>query len=89
MIHTTTDFYNKVANKLRQEYFPNENHGTTENKSYHKTSHTLELFNNGCLTYRQLIGRLAKNCNDSTSNIHSIVETFILSFGEYKYKPSK
>ena len=48
MIHTTTDFYNKVAKEVKATYFPNENHGQTENKDYHATTRTLELFNNGC-----------------------------------------
>lgn len=89
MIHTTTDFFNKVANDVRGKYFPSEDHGRTENQKYHKTDYTIELFNNGCLTYRQLIGRLSKSCNDTTANIHNIVSKHIVSFGEYEYKPSK
>ena len=88
MIHTQADFFNKVATEIRSTYFPNENHGTTENQNYHKTTHTIELFNNGALTYRKLIGRLAKTCNTTTQAIHSIVEKYVISFGEYKYKPS-
>jgi len=89
MIHTQSDFFNKVATEIRSKYFPNENHGITENKDYHKTTQTLELFNNGCLTYRKLIGRLAKACNTTNKTIHLIVEKYIVSFGEYRYKPSK
>lgn len=89
MIHTTQDFYNKVATELRSKYFANENHGKTENKNYHKTSITLEIFNNGGLTYRQLIGRLSKSCEETTENIHKIVEKYVVSFGEYKYRPKK
>lgn len=89
MIHTQPDFFNKVATEIRSTYFPNENHGTTQNPAYHKTSHTIELFNNGALTYRQLIGRLAKTCNDTTSKLNSIVEKYVVSFGAYRYKPKK
>jgi hypothetical protein len=89
MIHTTPDFFNKVAIEMRSTYFPTEIHGITENKDYHKTTRTLELFNNGCINYRQLIGRLAKSCNDTTSKINSIVEKYIVSFGNYQYKPCK
>ena len=88
MIHTTSDFFNKVATQIRETYFPNDNHGTTQNQAYHKTTQTIELFNNGCLTYRQLIGRLSKSCLDTTKNIHAIVENYVVSFGEYQYKPS-
>lgn len=87
MIHCTNDFFNKVAFEIRNTYFKNENHGTTENKDYHKTTQTIELFNNGCLTYRQLIGRLSKSCKDTTKNIHAIIEKYIVSFGSYEYKP--
>lgn len=89
MIHTTQDFYNKVAKEVRATYFPNENHGKTENKNYHKTNHTLELFNNGCLTYRQLIGRLSKSCKETTETMHEIVSKNIVSFGSYNYQPKK
>lgn len=89
MIHTQTDFYNRVAKEIRATYFPNENHGTTENADYHKTTYTLELFNNGCLTYRQLIGRLSKSCNETTETMHKIVSKNVVSFGSYEYKPKK
>lgn len=88
MIHTKPNFYNEVATEIRTVYFKNEIHGQTEKKDYHKANYTIELFNNGCLNYRKLIGRLAKSCNDSTENIHKIVEKQIISFGNYTYKPS-
>jgi hypothetical protein len=87
MIHTTENFYNKVATDIRTTYFANENHAYTQNSNYHKATYTMELFNNGCLNYRTFIGRLAKCCNDTNAKIHSIVERHVLSFGAYKYKP--
>ncbi len=87
MIHTK-DFY-KVAEDIQVAYFPNVNHGYTENKDYHAMKYAVELFNNGCLTYRQLISKLAKCCNDTTEKLHSIVEKHIISFGEYRYQPKK
>lgn len=89
MIHTVPDFFNKAATELKQKYFPNENHGTTENADYRKLNSTLELFNNGCLTYRAMIGRLAKCCKDTNGNVHEIVEKHIISFGNYMYLPTK
>lgn len=89
MIHIVDDFYNKVARELRTNYFPNENHGCTENENYHKTTHTLEMFNNGCLTYRQLIGRLSKSCKETTEKMHKTVSKNVISFGSYNYKPRK
>jgi hypothetical protein len=89
MIHTTPDFFNKVATEIRSNYFPTENHGTTENQNYHKANYAIECFNNGALTYRKLIGRLAKNCNATTQAIHLIVQNYIVSFGEYQYRPKK
>lgn len=87
MIHTKHDFFDQLATEIRSTYFTTENHGTTHNINYHKTTQTIELFNNGCLTYRQLIGRLSKSCNDSTFQLHKIVEKYIVSFGSYQYKP--
>jgi hypothetical protein len=46
MIHTTQDFYNKVATDIRANYFANENHATTENQNYWKTTKAIEDFNN-------------------------------------------
>ena len=89
MVHTTQDFFNKVAKDIRSTYFPNENHGTTENKNYWKTTKILEDFNNSNLTYKQLIGRLSKTCEDTTENLHTLVEKYIISFGSYEYKPKK
>jgi hypothetical protein len=89
MIHTKENFFNNAASEIKKQYFPNEVHGYTQNENYHKTNYALELFNNGCLTYRQLIGRLAKSCNETTKNIHAIIEKHIISFGSYKYTPKK
>ena len=89
MIHTVNDFFNKVASDIKSKFFPNENHGTSDNEKYRKSIYAIELFNNGCLTYRQLILRLSKSCDTDTTTIHSIVENHILSFGSYIYTPKK
>jgi len=89
MIHTTEDFYNKVAKEVRATYFPNENHGYTENVNYWKATQTMEDFNNGCLTYRKLIGRLSKSCRETTKKMHNLVSKYVVSFGSYEYKPKK
>ena len=87
MIHTKPDFFNLAIVELRNKYFQSENHRTTENQNYHKTTQIVESFNNGCLTYAEIIFRLSKSCNDSTKNIHSLIEKHIVSFGSYKYTP--
>jgi hypothetical protein len=89
MIHTTTDFYNKVAKEVRERFFTNENHGTTENKSYWKATQAMEDFNNGVLNYRTFIGRLAKACQSNNATIHNLVEKYVVSFGSYQYRPRK
>ena len=88
MIHTTQDFFNKVAKELNNTYFPQVKF-YRDNDNCANVHYTLELFNNGCLTYRQLIGRLAKNCKATTKEIHAIVEKYIVSFGTYRYTPRK
>ena len=84
MIHLTNDFHNKLAVDIKAKYFPNENHGTSDNQKYRKTLYSIELFSNGCINYQQLIGRLAKNCQTTTEIIHSITKKYIVSFGGYK-----
>ena len=88
MIHISNDFF-KVSSIIKTKYFPEVVHRVTKNDKYYNAIYAIELFNNGCLTYRQLMSKLSKACNDTTFNINSIVETFIVSFGEYRYKPTK
>jgi hypothetical protein len=88
MIHTEQDFFNKVAKEIDTNYFPLVKY-YRDDENCTKVHYTLELFNNGCLTYRQLIGRLSKSCNDTTEKIHSIVSKYVISFGSYEYKPNK
>jgi len=87
MIHTTENFFNKVATDIQVKYF-NDVKYYWENENLVKAKYAIELFNNGCLTYRKLVGRVAKECNDSTANVNSIIEKHVISFGSYKYKPS-
>lgn len=47
--------------------------------------YTVELYNNGVLTYDKLIQRLSKSCNDKPEKIHNIVKKYIDDFGDYKY----
>ncbi len=89
MIHTTGDFFNKAISDIRKAYFSNEDHGFTRNEKYHAATYAVELFNNGCLTYRTFIGRLAKACNSNNATIHNIIEKHIVSFGQYQYKPGR
>lgn len=85
MIHTVENFYNKVATDLDSTYYPEVKY-YHDNKNTQKIHSNLELFNNGCLTYRQLIGRLAKSCEETTFKIHERVSKYIISFGSYEYK---
>ena len=88
MIHTTDNFYNKVVEDLDKTYFPDpETRFRLER--YSKAKYAVELFNNGCLTYRKLVGRVAKSCQTSTYDIHKLISKHIMSFGSYEYKPSK
>ena len=88
MIHTTENFFNKVATDIRQTYFADVKYYRDSEKCTAAT-YAIELFNNGCLTYRAFIGRLAKSCNTNNATIHNMVEKHIVSFGEYQYKPRR
>ena len=86
MIHTKENFYNKVTTEVRSRYFENEVHGTTVNQNYWKATKAIEDFNNGILTYKIFIGRLAKATQTNNATIHNLVEKHIVSFGSYQYK---
>lgn len=89
MIHTTENFFNKVATEVRQRYFPNEKHHNLFGTNYQKATQAIEDFNNGVLTYKVFIGRLAKATQSNNATIHNLVEKHIVSFGSYQYKPRK
>jgi hypothetical protein len=88
MIHTVNDFYNKLATEIRERFFPHVKY-YRDDKNCEAVTYAIELFNNGCLTYRAFIGRLAKGCGTNNATIHNIVEKYIVSFGQYQYKPRK
>lgn len=88
MIHTVNDFFNKAAAEMRAKYFPDVKYYKDDEKCTAAT-YAIELFNNGCLTYRAFIGRLAKACNTNNATIHNMIEKHIVSFGEYQYKPRR
>lgn len=83
MIHTQQDFFNNTVKKIDSTYFPTVKY-YRDNEDCAKVHYTVELFNNGCLTYKQLINRLSKLCKDTNKNLHTIVSEFIISFGTYK-----
>ncbi len=89
MLHTTDNFFNKVVKEVRAVYFAKENHAITENKDYWKATKAVEDFNNGSLTYKIFISRLAKATQSNNATMHNLVEKYIVSFGNYQYKPKK
>tara|TARA_R110000868_G_scaffold14069_1_gene65597 strand:+ start:930 stop:1238 length:309 start_codon:yes stop_codon:yes gene_type:complete len=89
MIHTADNFFNKVATEVRGKYFENENHGHTNNQNYWKATKAMEDFSNGGLTYKIFIGRLSKACGTNNATIHNLVSKYVVSFGQYQYKPRK
>lgn len=52
--------YNKLARAVRGIIFPNENHGTTENPNYWKATKVMENYNNGILSWGNMIKVLSK-----------------------------
>jgi hypothetical protein len=83
MLHTKQNFYNDLVKTLDTKYYPTVKY-YRDNENCAKMHYIVELFNNGCLTYKDLINKLAKNCNDKNINLHTIVSNFIISFGSYK-----
>lgn len=82
---TVEEFFNKLAKEIDKTYFPDVVY-YHDNKKCALVHYAIELFNNGCLTYHELVKRLAKNCNEKTEVIHSIVSQYIEDFEGYTYK---
>jgi hypothetical protein len=97
MLELQEDFANEALGKIREVYFPtvNTRAGDKEWNSdkvyqkYGKAKYQIELLSNGCMHYAKFIEKLAKLCNDTNVNIHKLIENYVVSFGGYKYKPSK
>lgn len=81
------DFFNKLVKELDGKYFPEVKY-YRDNENTTKIHHTVELFNNGCLTYSKLIDTISKACSDTKENIHAIVSKHIEDFGGFEYKPN-
>ncbi len=81
------DFFNKLCGELDKTYFPEVKY-YRDNENTTKIHYTAELFNNGCLTYPELIKRISKATKDTKENIHKIVSKYIENFDGYVYKPT-
>lgn len=79
---TKPDFFNNLVQELDSAYFPDVKY-YRDNKDTTKIHHTVELFNNGCLTYTKLIERISSICFDTKKKIHAIVSKHIEDFGDY------
>jgi len=79
-----SDFFNKTAQAIDKKYFPSVKY-YRDDKDCTDVHYTIELFNNGCLTYNDLIKRLAKSCKETHQNIHSIVSKYIEDFEGVTY----
>lgn len=73
-----TNFYNDFSTEYRSIYFPNENHGTTENANYWKAKELTEGFNNGCVNYNHFIVKLARYCRTSALSIGILMSKYII-----------
>jgi len=83
-IKTVEDFFNKVCTEIDKTYFPEVKY-YRDNKRTTKIHYYVELFNNGGLTYGQLIKELSTYTKETKENIHKIVSKYILDFGDFKY----
>ena len=70
------DFYNVSLQALHKEYFPYVKY-YRDDVNCAKMHYQLELFNNGCLTYNNLIKKLSIYCNDTKENIEIILSDFL------------
>lgn len=59
------EFYNKSAKFFTDKYFPDIDHGLTDDKNYRGMRYALECFNNGVISYDKLVKRLSKYCKST------------------------
>lgn len=71
------DFFNKLASDIRSTYFPNVKF-YRDDKDCTDASYSIELFNNGCLSYNKLVSKLIKTCKDSKENIEAMVNKYVI-----------
>lgn len=76
-IKSVDDFFPKLAKELDDKYFPDVKYYRND-KNDTAVHYTIELFNNGCLTYGKLLKRLAKSCKDTEENIELIVSKYLI-----------
>ena len=80
-----TNFFNELASDIDKTYFVNVKY-YRDNTECTNVHYAIELFNNGCLTYKLLVSKLAKNCKDTKENLHKIVSKYVVDFEGYEYK---
>lgn len=79
-----SDFFN-LASELDKKYFPDVKYYMDNEKTV-IIHYSVELFNNGCLTYNKLINRLSKACAETQNIIHSIVSKYIENWEGFEFK---
>ena len=70
------DFFNKLTKEVDKKYFPEVKY-YRDNEATTKIHRSVELFNNGALTYDKLIKQLAAACKDTAANIEAIVSAYV------------
>lgn len=86
-IQLVPDFFNKAAQEIDKKYFPELKY-YRDNDTCAAVHYALECFSNGVINYTLLIKQLAKACNDSKENIHSLISKHIQDFNGYEYDSS-
>jgi len=81
---TTSDFFNKVCQEIDKKYFPEVKY-YRDNEQNVKVHYAVELFNNGCLGYSELIKRISTATKETRHNIHNLVSKFITDFEDFEY----
>ena len=71
------DFFNKLVKDIDTQFFPDVKY-FRDDKNCAYCHYTIEMFNNGCLTYDTLIKRLAKKCKTTSENIIQIVDKYLI-----------
>lgn len=70
------DFYNKLLKELDTKFFPDVKY-YRDNKDCTKLHYTVELFNNGVITYTTLVKRVSKLCRISNEEVKKILSNYL------------
>ena len=76
-METVSDFHNKLCKEIASTYFPAVAY-YRDDVNCTAVHRNVELFNNGCLHFKNLINELSRACNEEWRVIEAIVHKYMV-----------